>query len=214
MVSIQEFDFTVRHIKGKDNVVADAFSRLCVLKGGPNTRKVSGKKRLLEDPAEEEGSRRSRRLALKKQTKETVPSGIEAPEEPNIDGEIRDRPLDTQTREKGIRITPLVPGLELPREGASDELEARGEIGTDSDKGHSVDMQADPPVVLSDVVTPHDITELIPTVPSTVIILGDGNPIANGTLDEGRQNCEDIQPKKRPCRTIQAKWYNHSAGHH
>ena len=79
MVSIQEFDFTVRHIKGKDNVVADAFSRLCVLKGGPNTRKVSGQKRLQEDPAGEEGSRRSLRLALKKQTKETVPSGIEAP---------------------------------------------------------------------------------------------------------------------------------------
>ena len=44
MVSIQEFDFTVRHVKGKDNVVADAFSRLCVLNGGTNTRKVQARR--------------------------------------------------------------------------------------------------------------------------------------------------------------------------
>ena len=29
MVSIQEYDFDVQHIKGVDNKVADAFSRLC-----------------------------------------------------------------------------------------------------------------------------------------------------------------------------------------
>ena len=71
MVSIQEFDFTVRHIKGKDNVVADAFSRLCVLNGGTSTRKVSGQKRNQDTPAGEEGSRRSLRLGLKKQARET-----------------------------------------------------------------------------------------------------------------------------------------------
>ena len=81
-------------------------------------------------------------------------------------------------------------------------------------------MQADPPVVLSDVVVPHDITELIPTVPSTVIVLGDGNPIANDALDEGRRNCEDIQPKNELTEVIDSlvvKWFeavhNSFAGH-
>ncbi len=69
MVSIQEFDFTVRHIK--ENVVADAFRRLCVLNGGTSTRKVSGQKRTQDTPAGEEGSRRSLRLGLKKQARET-----------------------------------------------------------------------------------------------------------------------------------------------
>ena len=32
MVSIQEYDFDVQHIKGVDNKVADAFSRLCGLR--------------------------------------------------------------------------------------------------------------------------------------------------------------------------------------
>ena len=72
-----------------------------------------------------------------------------------------------------IQVTPLVSGLELPREGASGELEARRYIELDPDKGHTLDMQADPPVVLSYVGIPHDITELIPTVPSTVTVLGD-----------------------------------------
>ena len=32
MVSIQEYDFEVEHIKGVENKVADAFSRLCGLR--------------------------------------------------------------------------------------------------------------------------------------------------------------------------------------
>jgi len=33
LTSFQEYDFTVEHVPGKDNFVADSFSRMCTLKG-------------------------------------------------------------------------------------------------------------------------------------------------------------------------------------
>jgi hypothetical protein len=40
MVSIQEYDFDVHHIKGTDNKVADAFSRLCGLRRDVKQRQI------------------------------------------------------------------------------------------------------------------------------------------------------------------------------
>ena len=39
MTAIQEFRYELSHIKGSDNVVADALSRLCVVRSGGRIRK-------------------------------------------------------------------------------------------------------------------------------------------------------------------------------
>ena len=64
MVSIQEFDFVVKHIKGKDNCVADALSRLCVVTRGAVTD-GAGIKRTKLLPEEVIGTRSSSRLKEK-----------------------------------------------------------------------------------------------------------------------------------------------------
>ena len=42
MISIQEFDFRIRHIRGSDNVVADAFSRLCAIRSSKRLKEREG----------------------------------------------------------------------------------------------------------------------------------------------------------------------------
>ena len=69
MVSIQEYDFEVEHIKGVDNKVADAFSRLCGLrrdvKHGPK-ESILEKKRKAEPIIHVVGERQSARLREKR----------------------------------------------------------------------------------------------------------------------------------------------------
>ena len=68
MVSIQEYDFEVEHIKGVDNKVADAFSRLCGLrrdvKHGLKESNLE-KKRKAEPMIHVVGERQSARLREK-----------------------------------------------------------------------------------------------------------------------------------------------------
>ncbi len=82
MVSIQEFDFRIKHIKGADNVVADAFSRLCAIRKSnrlrdreeseqPLIHENNTRRRRAQHPTiEVKGSRNSLRLELKKSRKE------------------------------------------------------------------------------------------------------------------------------------------------
>ena len=68
MVSIQEMDFDVMHIKGTDNKIADAFSRLCGLRHEVSVRERSSEtlKRKRTDPIPYvRGERQSERLKLK-----------------------------------------------------------------------------------------------------------------------------------------------------
>jgi hypothetical protein len=39
LTTFQEYEFEVEHVPGKDNFVADAFSRLCALGGGMSRRR-------------------------------------------------------------------------------------------------------------------------------------------------------------------------------
>ena len=216
MVSIQEFDYTVRHIKGKDNVVADAFSRLCVLNGGTSTRKVSGQKRIQDTPAGEEGSRRSLRLGLKKQASETSLLEHESAEATGGEIDTHVNPIAPQTKRRVIRVHTQGPkSIDLPVEKIDSRSDVHEEgVGLDKvpDEMMHVDSpvitpdlippsQVDSHVVLPEMISPPDLPELIPSVPKgeressrpEIIILGEGETEPDNTLDKGTRDGDDTR---------------------
>ena len=127
MVSVQEFDFSVVHVKGKDNVVADAFSRLCVLRSSRSVAKDSGRKRKAEIPAEVIGTRQSLRLKKRVADREEM--------------EAQEVPLDTTSNNPTRTVLEGVEGEtdgveEKATESSEEPMEAeRRKLGTETSDG-------------------------------------------------------------------------------
>ena len=81
MLALQEYDFEVRHIKGSDNKVADAFSRLCVVK--QRDERVNPKRAGKTDwSSYVVGTRQSSRLKEQKYNREPVSRMLNTPSDP------------------------------------------------------------------------------------------------------------------------------------